>query len=164
MACEAAILATACVATISPRLTPKQIIGQRAQGGTDVGGCRVADATTVLVVVGVAGVVHTGLDVPVVAAKSEEVHGRGPVCATAGEQMDEPLLFVAVAQIEAVTADCDQLRREWEVERFGGQAAALDFTSFDATTHFLDRACLRGKRPPAAAGVVPGLAGRAGCP
>jgi len=102
--------------------------------------------------VGIAGVMDTRLDTPVPATESEQVGRCGVAGFATAHQMDEAILLVAVAEIESVAMHGDELSREREAEGLSGDTAALHFTGLDTTVPFLDRACLRGKKPPGAAG------------
>jgi hypothetical protein len=160
--------ATALTATgvLAPAIgaSSQQTVGQTAQRGADVGGYRVGDAAAVLMEVGIAGVMHTRLDAPVPATEREQVGRRGVVGVAAAHQMDKAVLLVAVGEIKPVAMHGDELRGEREAEDLGGDPTALHLTGFDPATPFLDRARLRGKRPPVAAGGSHGPAARAGCP
>ena len=163
-ASDATVLTASGVLAAAVGPPAKQAVGETAQRGADVGGDGVGDAAAVLMEVGIAGVMDTRLDAPVPATERQQVGGRGVAGVAAAHQMDEALLLVAVAEIEPVAMDGDELSGEREPEGLGGDAAALDLTGLDAAAAFLDRACLRGKRPPVAAGGSRGPATWAGCP
>ncbi len=161
---EATILPAAGVLAAAVGTAAQQTVGQTAQRSADVGGDRVADAAAVLVEVGIAGAMNTRLDPPVPATESEQVGWRGVAGIATAQQMDEALLLAAVGEIEAVAADGNQLSGEREAEGLGGDAAALDLTGLNPAVAFFDRARLRGKRPPGAAGGWRGPAAWAGYP
>jgi hypothetical protein len=124
----------------------------------------VADPASVFVVVGISGVVHADFDAPVATTEREDVFWRGMLWVATGQHIDRALLLVPIAQVMPMPTDQRQLRREWKAEGFGFDRAALDFPCFDPSAAFFNRARLRGKRPPAAAGVQRGPAASAGFP
>lgn len=123
-----------------------------------------ADPASIFVVVGIAGVVHADFDAPVATTEREDVFWRGMLLVATGQHIDRALLLVPIAQVVPMPMDQRQLRREWKAEGFGFDRTALDFACFDPSAALFNRARLRGKRPPAAAGVRRGPAASAGCP
>ena len=123
-----------------------------------------ADPASVFVIVGIAGVVHADFDAPVATTEREDVFWRGMLLLATGQHIDRALFLVPIAQVVPMPMDQRQLRREWKTEGFGFDLAALDFPCFDPSAALFNRARLRGKRPPAAAGVRRGPAASAGCP
>jgi len=163
-ASDATVLTAPSVLAAAVGAPAEQTVSQTAQRSADVGGDRVGDAATILMEVGIAGVMDSGLDAPVSAAESEKISGCGVADVAAAHQMDEAILLVAVGQIESVAMHGDELSGEGEAKGLGGDAAALHLTGLDAAVPFLERARLRGKRPPVAAGGSRGPAAWAGCP
>lgn len=124
----------------------------------------VADTAPVFVVVGIANVMHANFDTPVATTEREDVFWRGMRLVATGQYIDGALLLVPIAQVVPMPTDECQLCREWKPEGFSFDRAALDFPCFDASATLFNRARLRGKKTPAAAGVRHVPAASAGYP
>lgn len=144
---EAAILATAGVMTPTVGATAEETVGQAAQGGTDMRGHRVGDATAVFMEVGIARVMDARLDAPVTTTEAKQIIWGGVVSVATTHQMNEPFFGMRVGEVVPVPVDGHELRGEGEPEGFRRERTALDLTGLDAPARFLNRARLRGKKP-----------------
>jgi hypothetical protein len=107
----------------------------------------VSDPASVFVEVGIARIMDARLDTPVTPTEDQQVAGCGARGVTTTHLMNEAFLLMTVAEVEPVPVDGHELSREREPEVLGRERTALNLTGFDATSRFLDRARLRGKKP-----------------
>jgi hypothetical protein len=126
-----------------------------------VRGDRIADATTVLMEIGVTGIVNPRFYSPVSTAKHQCIIRVG---LTTAQEVNKSFLCVTIRQIEAVSPDSNELSSKRESKRFCVNVMALHLTSLYASMCFLNFFDLRGKKTPAGAGVRPFQSGLADCP